>query len=195
MCIRRGTRQQYKILRGIKKSLVNKCLVSHADIAAEKGDYEKLCVRFLKLGIHDDSANRIKMAKLPRRGTSQSGDEQIIAYTLVSLDKIRCESIIDPERVEDLPNPFIKIIPDKTHLAIIAEGCGIGKMNNAFFINWGTIAKSGTKALKEDMSAGGGISMFGQCGGFSLKRFGADAALANTVQSRRATFTPSGISV
>merc|ERR1711991_906916 len=54
--ISRETLQQNKILRVIKKNLVKKCL---------------------KLGIHEDSTNRTKIAELLRFSTSKSGDEQI----------------------------------------------------------------------------------------------------------------------
>merc|ERR1711950_68776 len=65
--ISRETLQQNKILRVIKKNLVKKCL-------------EKFAEQFgkcLKLGVHEDSTNRTKVAELMRYHTSKSGDEQI----------------------------------------------------------------------------------------------------------------------
>merc|ERR1719407_120105 len=78
--ISRETLQQNKILRVIKKNLVKKCLEMFTEIAEKKDDYKKLYEQFgknLKLGIHEDSTNRNKIAELMRFHTSKSGDEQI----------------------------------------------------------------------------------------------------------------------
>merc|ERR1712230_48907 len=78
--ISRETLQQNKILRVIKKNLVKKCLEMMTEIAEKKDDYKKLYEQFsknLKLGIHEDSTNRNKIAELMRYNTSKSGDEQI----------------------------------------------------------------------------------------------------------------------
>merc|ERR1712115_580276 len=78
--ISRETLQQNKILRVIKKNLVKKCLEMFAEIAEKKDDYKKFYEQFgkcLKLGIHEDSTNRTKIAELLRYQTSKSGDESI----------------------------------------------------------------------------------------------------------------------
>merc|ERR1712078_95611 len=78
--ISRETLQQNKILRVIKKNLVKKCLEMFAEIAEKKDDYKRFYEQFsknLKLGIHEDSTNRNKIAELMRYNTSKSGDEQI----------------------------------------------------------------------------------------------------------------------
>merc|ERR1712057_140308 len=78
--ISRETLQQNKILRVIKKNLVKKCLEMFTEIAEKKDDYKKLYEQFsknIKLGIHEDSTNRLKVAELMRYHTSKSGDEQI----------------------------------------------------------------------------------------------------------------------
>merc|ERR1711982_244678 len=78
--ISRETLQQNKILRVIKKNLVKKCLEMFAEIAEKKDDYKKCYEQFgkcLKLGVHEDSTNRTKVAELLRFNTSKSGDEQI----------------------------------------------------------------------------------------------------------------------
>jgi len=78
--ISRETLQQNKILRVIKKNLVKKCLEMFAEIAEKKDDYKKFYEQFgkcLKLGVHEDSTNRTKVAELLRFSTSKSGDELI----------------------------------------------------------------------------------------------------------------------
>merc|ERR1712130_636061 len=78
--ISRETLQQNKILRVIKKNLVKKCLEMFTEIAEKKDDYKKFYEQFgkcLKLGVHEDSTNRTKVAELMRYQTSKSGDEQI----------------------------------------------------------------------------------------------------------------------
>merc|ERR1711902_478029 len=94
--ISRETLQQNKILKVIRKNLVKKCMELMEELNEDKDAYKKFYEQFgknLKLGIHEDSTNRKKLAGLLRFFTSASGDEPCSLGDYVSRMKENQEDI------------------------------------------------------------------------------------------------------
>jgi molecular chaperone HtpG len=114
--ISRETLQQNRILKVIKKNVVKKCLEMFAEIAENQEDYKKFYEQFsknLKLGIHEDTTNRKKIADLLRFSTSKSGEEQISFKDYISRMKEGQKDIFyitGESRAQVAASPFMETL-------------------------------------------------------------------------------------
>lgn len=108
--------QQNKILKVIKKNITKKVLELIKEISANAEDWKKFYEQFsknLKLGIHEEAANRTKLADFLRWHSSKSGDEMISFKEYVERMKENQKEIyfITGESKQAIENsPFIETL-------------------------------------------------------------------------------------
>merc|ERR1712100_244991 len=117
--ISRETLQQNRILKVIKKNVVKKCLEMFAEIAENQEDYKKFYEQFsknLKLGIHEDTTNRKKLADLLRFHTSKSGEDVISFKDYIQRMKEGQKDIFyitGESRAQVATSPFVETLKNK----------------------------------------------------------------------------------
>ena len=117
---------------------------------------------------HEFQAEVAKLLQLMVHSVYSDRDvflRELISNAADALDKLRYESIAQPDLLEGAPELSITITPDKSAKTLTITDTGIGMSAGELIENLGTIAKSGTQAFVEKAKAAQGeLHLIGQFG-------------------------------